>query len=495
MTNGSASTLVRGGLLVSGDGIEKADVLVSGAKVEEVGPALEAPAGADVIDAGGKYVLPGGVDAHAHPVFGDKMDTYTMRAAFGGVTTVIAFIGSERNRHIKYSNKWGDQDRTQDVVASFIDYASGVSYTDFAVHGLLTYLDVEDIDNVVPDLIGMGALSFKVFMTCNPWEPDHEVNLRSLPDHSIMRVMELAAAHGGLTMTHSEFGAGKWYLQYRHMSEGKTTRHYLQPAAPNIIEADAVYRASTMASLTGSPLYPVHLSAHESLPIIREFRDRGLRIFGETCPHYLTLIDDDLIERGYLLKVSPPLRYDEDRDAMWDGLADRTLNVIGSDCCGYTRSLKLTHDLGRHIEDPPLDEEDIFGCAAGLSTLEFMMPVVWSAGVNTGRITLPRLVQVMCENPAKVFGIYPRKGCLRAGSDADLVLWDPAKRHVVTGERGVTDFSTFEGFELLGMPVLTMVRGDVVVQDGGLTGKQGHSEYVPGDPAAASYSPSGHQVR
>ena len=391
MTNDGASTLVQGGLLVSGDGIEKIDLLIEGGKVRSVGPGLETPDGARVIDAAGKYVLPGGVDAHAHPVFGDKMDTYTMRAAIGGVTTVIAFIGSERYRHIRYGNAWGDQDRSQDVVAGFIDYASEVSYTDFAVHGLLTYLDVEDIDNVVPDLIDMGALSFKLFMTCNPWEPDHEVNLRSLPDHSIMRVMELAAEHGGLTMTHSEFGAGKWYLQYRHMKEGKTTRHYLQPAAPNIIESDAVYRASTMATLTGSPLYPVHLSAHETLPIIREFRARGLRIFGETCPHYLTLTDDDLIERGYLLKVSPPLRYGKDQDAMWDGLADRTLDVIGSDCCGYTRSLKLTHELGRDVEDPELGQEDIFGCAAGLSTLEFMMPVVWSAGVNTGGSRSPGL--------------------------------------------------------------------------------------------------------
>ena len=495
MTNDGASTLVQGGLLVSGDGIEKIDLLIEGGKVRSVGPGLEIPDGARVIDAAGKYVLPGGVDAHAHPVFGDKMDTYTMRAAIGGVTTVIAFIGSERYRHIRYGNAWGDQDRSQDVVAGFIDYASEVSYTDFAVHGLLTYLDVEDIDNVVPDLIDMGALSFKLFMTCNPWEPDHEVNLRSLPDHSIMRVMELAAEHGGLTMTHSEFGAGKWYLQYKHMKEGKTTRHYLQPAAPNIIESDAVYRASTMATITGSPLYPVHLSAHETLPIIREFRARGLRIFGETCPHYLTLTDDDLIERGYLLKVSPPLRYGKDQDAMWDGLADRTLDVIGSDCCGYTRSLKLTHELGRDVEDPELGQEDIFGCAAGLSTLEFMMPVVWSAGVNTGRITLPRFVQVMCENPAKIFGIYPRKGCLRPGSDADMALWDPAKWHVVTSEHGVTDFSTFEGFELLGMPALTMVRGEVVVENDGLIGRQGHSEYVPGDPTAAAYSPSGHKVR
>ena len=279
------------------------------------------------------------------------------------------------------------------------------------------------------------------------------------------------------------------------MNSGKTTRHYLQPSTPNIIEADAVYRASTMATLTGSPLYPVHLSTHEVLPIIREFRNRGLRIFGETCPHYLAMTDDDLIERGYLLRVSPPLRYEKDQDAMWEGLFDGTLDVIGSDCCGYTRVLKLTHQLEGEITEPALDEEDVFQCAAGLSTLEFMMPMVWASGINTGRITLPRFVQVFCENPAKIFGIYPQKGTLQPGSDANLVLWDPSKNHVVTEEHGVTDFSTFDGFELLGMPVLTMVRGEVVTEGERLVGRQGHSEYVPGDPAMASYSPTGHQIR
>ena len=207
MQGSGTDTLVQGGLLVTGEGVTRADLLVRDGKVAAIGPDLSDRPAARVIDGSRKYVLPGGVDAHAHPVFGDKMDTYTMRAAFGGVTTIIAFIGSERDRHVKYRNTWGDQDYTPDVVGSFIEYASAVSYTDFAVHGLLTYLDNDDIDQVVPELIGMGALSFKLFMTGNPWDPDHEVNLRALPDDRIMRIMELAAEHGGLTMTHSNSGA------------------------------------------------------------------------------------------------------------------------------------------------------------------------------------------------------------------------------------------------------------------------------------------------
>ena len=245
--------------------------------------------------------------------------------------------------------------------------------------------------------------------------------------------------------------------------------HYLD-SAPNILEAEAANRAATMALVTGSPLYLVHLSTHEVVPIIEHYRDEGLHIYGETCPHYPTLTNDDLLSKGYTLKVAPPLRLERDVQAMWRGLAGGALSTIGSDFTGYTRALKLTGSLEGKATEPEPGQENIFDIAAGLSTLEFMMSVVRTHGVNSGRITLPRFVQVFCENPAKIFGMYPRKGSLQPGSDADITIWDPTRPHLVDEDHSVSDLSTFKGMELLGMPVLTMVRGQVIVEDGRLVG-------------------------
>ena len=355
--------------------------------------------------------------------------------------------------------------------------------------------DRDTIDTVIPDLIGLGVISFKMFMTWNLWEPDCKTNLLSIPDDLVMRVMDLASRHGGIAAIHAENGTSKSFLERSLRSQGKvSSQHYLD-SAPNILEAKAAYRAATMALVTGSPLYLVHLSTREVVPIIEHFREgEGLSIFGETCPHYLTLTNDDLLARGYTLKVAPPLRQEEDVQAMWRGLAGGALSTIGSDFTGCTRVLKLTGSLEGEATEPERGQENIFDIAAGLSTLEFMMPVVWTHGVNAGRITLPRFVQVFSENPAKIFGMYPRKGVLQPGSDADITIWDPTRPHVVDEEHSVNDLSTFKGMDLLGMPVLTMVRGQVIVEDGNLVGSQGVAKYIPRDPDSAAYAPNGPQT-
>ncbi len=491
MAGETTDVLVKGGLLVSGDSVSRADVRIKDGRISEVGPDLSAGEAGQVIDAAGKYVLPGGIDSHAHPVFADKMDTYSLCAAYGGVTTVAAFIGSETHRHRMYGNAWGDRTYNPDIVKGFIEYATETSYTDFAVHGFITIRDQDDVGKVVPELIRMGVISFKMFMTWNPWVRDHTANEISVPDDVLMRVMDLAARDGGMPMVHAENGCCKGYLEQQFRSQGNVSRRYHLPSAPNLLEAEAVNRAATMATIVGAPLYPVHLSSHDVVPVLEQYKDKGLSLYAETCPHYLTLTDDDLLERGYTLKVSPPLRQQEDQDAMWKGLASGTINTIGSDFTGYTRNLKLTGKLDGEGVEPGPDGENIFDIAAGLTTLEFMMPVVWSHGVNTGKITLPRFVQLFCENPAKIFGIYPQKGSLSPGSDADLVIWDQTRMHVVDEEHGKSDLSTFKGMELLGMPVMTMVRGQVVVEDGKLVGRLGAGRFVAGNPNAAAYAPKG----
>jgi dihydropyrimidinase len=297
-----------------------------------------------------------------------------------------------------------------------------------------------------------------------------------------------------MAMVHAENGCCKVYLERTLKGQGRVSARYHLESAPNLLEAEAVNRAATMALITRCPLYPVHLSAAEVLPILEQYRQRGLTLYGETCPHYLTLTNDDLLAKGYLLKVSPPLRQREDREAMWRGVAQGSLNTIGSDFTGYTRTLKLTNRLEGPAIEPALGTENIFDIAAGLSTLEFMMPVVWSYGVNRGRITIPRFVQLFCENPAKIFGIFPRKGSLQPGADADLVIWDPARQHVVEEEHGKSDLGTFRGMQLLGMPVMTMVRGAIVVQEGTLVGSRGAGRFVPRDVNRAAYAPGGPSI-
>ena len=491
MATERADVLVKGGLLVSGERVSRGDVLVSEGKIKEVSPDLSQRQAGRTIDATGKYVLPGGIDTHAHPIAMDKVDTYSLCGAYGGVTTLAAFIGSDVHRHELYGNAWGVRDYNPDIVKGYIEYAEQTSYTDFAVHGYVTNRDEDDIEKVIPELIRMGAISFKMFMTWNPWVQDHASNKIAISDDMMMRVMDLAARDGGMAMVHAENGCCKGYLEQKFRSEGRVSSRYHLESAPNLLEAEAVNRAATMAMITGVPLYPVHLSTHEVMPVLELYKDKGLSIYAETCPHYLTLTNSDLLERGYTLKVSPPLREKEDQDAMWTGLASGMINTIGSDFTGYTRALKLTGNPEEEAREPELGQENGFDILNGLSTLEFMMPVVWSHGINTGRITLPRFVQLFCENPAKIFGIYPQKGVLQPGSDADLVIWDHSKPHLVGLQHSKSDFSTFEGMDLLGMPVLTMVRGKVVIEDGKLVGRQGGAHYVPGNPDATTYAPHG----
>ena len=498
MTTKRADVLIRGGLLVSGEGISRSDILVQEGKVTELGSDLSGREASRTIDASGNYVLPGGIDSHSHPIFGDKMDTYSMCAAYGGVTTVAAFIGSETHRHEHFNNAWGIRKYNPDIVKGFIEFAEETSYTDFTCHGLITMRDKDELHKVIPELVKLGVCSFKLFMTWNPFvlptESDYS-NLMALPDDQVMMVMHHAAHNGGMVMVHAENGTCKAYLEDHFKGQGLTSPEYYHKAAPSIVEAEAVNRAATMALVTGSPLYPVHLSSAEVVPVLDHYKQKGLPLYGETCPHYLTLTDDMMIDHGYKYKVAPPLRNDPDVAAMWQGVASGSLSTIGSDFTGYTKNLKLTGSLSGTVhgdaEEPDPDKIDIFEVAAGLSTLEFMMPVVWSHGVNTGKITLPRFVQLFCENPAKIFGLWPKKGALQVGSDADVVLWDPARMQTVGQEHGISDLNTFEGMDLVGFPVMTMVRGEVVIDDGKVVGKQGRAKFAARNPDATAYAPHG----
>ena len=469
MASQRADVLVKGGLVVTGKGTSRSDVLIGEGRILELASDFTGREADMVIDATGKYVLPGAIDAHSHPVYSDKMDQYSLCAAYGGVTTVIAFVGNVPH--------WGFDGYTTDVVKGFIEEGERISYLDFGVHGTFTAADEESLKRSIPELIRMGVPSFKVFMA-------YKRRGMMISDEAMLQAMDLAAMDGGLPMVHAETGCCIEYLTQRFEAQGKTGPEWFLPAQPNILEAEALNRAGVFAKVVGTPLYPVHLSTKEALPVVRRLREEGLPLFTETCPHYLTLTNQEVLEKGALGKVGPPLREGADNEALWQALADGTIDVVGSDSGGFTRARKLA---GRAAEN-------IFEGSYGLNVIEFMVPVVWSYGVNRGRITLPRLVQVFCENPAKVFGLYPQKGALQPGSDADLVIWDPTRRHVVEGQHGNTDYSTFDGFELLGMPELTMQRGEVVMELGRVVGRQGRARFLKGDPNAAPYASRGYKL-
>lgn len=481
MTSRRADYLIKGGLVVTGAGISRQDVAVRGETIAAVAPDLSAEGAGRTIDATGMYVLPGIVDAHNHPVYNDRIDTFSVSAAFGGVTTVVPFMRNRRNE--------GIEDTTVEAVNAFIEEARRESRLDFGVHAILVGDD--DVNEQVPELIDMGVISFKMFMTY----PRRGI---MMPDERMLKAMELASRDGGIAMVHAENGYCIDYLVDSFTAQGRTGRKDFAPSQPRILETEAATRAATYATVTECPLYIVHISAREMLDVLARFKGDGLRLFGETCPQYLDLTNQAMLDNGALAKIGPPLRERDDNEAMWRGLGSRLIDTVASDFCGYDRSQKYSggQSADGSTSSGADESASIFDGTFGGNWCEQMLPVVYHEGVNMGRITICRMVQAMCENPAKIFGLYPQKGSLLPGSDADLVLFDPSVRHTLGAETQhcKSDFTMFEGKEVLGKPVFSMQRGEVLVEDGELKREPGRARFLPGDRAKAAYSPGGHAV-
>jgi dihydropyrimidinase len=481
MTSEKADYIVAGGLVVRGSGITREDVLISGETIAEIGPDIAPDRASRVVDASGAYVLPGVVDAHNHPENADRIETFSLSAAFGGITTVVPFVRSRRAA--------GEDDTTIDAVNRFIEEANETSYLDYGAHAIL--LAADDVEEQVPGLIDMGVISFKMFMT-------YPSRGMMMPDDRMLRAMELASRDGGIAMVHAENGYCIDHLVDQFTAEGKTSAEYFAQSQPRLLEIEAINRAATYATVVDCPLYIVHLSAREVLDVLTRFKGDGLRLFGETCPQYLDLTNQKMLDHGALAKIGPPLRERPDNEAMWRGLASGLIDTIGSDFCGFRADQKFTGGQSAGDEDSVDGSADssIFEASFGGNWAEQMLCVAFEEGVNRGRVTLPRLVQVMCENPAKIFGLYPQKGSLTAGSDADLVIFDPSVSHTLSAEAQHcnADFTMFEGKQVLGKPVFTMQRGQIVIQDGEMKRERGQAKFYPGNRDEAAYAPSGHQL-
>ncbi len=451
-----ADTAIKNGVLVTSRELKRADIYIKDGLVDSIESPDHDRSASKVIDASEKLILPGIIDAHLHPVYADRIDTLSKAAAVDGITTIIPYIGAVK--------AWGATGGLLDAIGDFIEEGERTSVIDFGIHGALMQHDVDDASATIPKSVARGIVSFKVFMA-------YKKRGMKLEDDDILKIMNLAAANNALLAAHAENGAVIDFLETAFIAEGKVSPEYHGRSHPGLCEAEAIFRLLMLGTVAACPVYIPHISAKESLDVVRQFkRWGGLEFYTETCPHYLTLTEADMSRWGSLAKMSPPLRGRDDVQALWQALHEGLIDVVGSDHAGHTTAA-----------NQPLQDR-IFDAPNGIPGLDTVFKVVYEEGVNQGRITLSRLVEVMCEKPAKIFGLYPRKGTVAEGGDADIVLFDPAAATIIKAQHPLlnVDYSVYEGRSCLGAPVMVMQRGRILMEDGELKGTPGLGRFVSG---------------
>jgi dihydropyrimidinase len=438
--------VVKGGVIVNANGLTSGDIFIKEGVIEKIGEADYSPS-TKVIDASGKFILPGMIDTHLHPHYVDDFGSLSLSAAFGGVTTLMPFIRKTKGSNLVETLKYYQEE------------GLNKSYLDFGLHGELASDD--DLRVLIPKCVKLGVTSFKMFMAY----PKRGLMFR---DDELIAAMEIISDSGSLAMVHPENGFAIDYLEEKFISRGNISPQFYSKTRPNLLEAEAVYRAIALARMTDCPLYLVHLSAKESMGPLRLLKDP--KIYAETCPQYLTLTDQEMVRRGPLAKIAPPLRDGDDIDALWCAVAEGLIDTIGSDHAPYTPEMKGS------------PEGNIFDVPFGAPGVETALTVLYNEGVNRGKITLCRLVEVMGEKPAKIFGLYPKKGTIQVGSDADIVVFDPGWNWTIGAENqhSKSYYSLFEGRQCLGRCMTVIQRGKVIIQDLELKAKCGNARYLEG---------------
>jgi dihydropyrimidinase len=434
--------LVSGGLVVYPEKTVRADLGIDGERIAAVAPPGELR-GKRTIDAAGCYVLPGVIDPHTHPVYLDDIASLSRSAAYGGVTTIV---------HYAYAKP--GQSLLAELRKMRAEGEAG-SCTDFALHGGLfeTRKQAEEI----PEAFGLGVTSFKMFMAYAKlgWMTD---------DYAMAKAMDLIGRHGGLACIHSETGLAIDYIQDRLLAERADFAERFLETSPDVAEAEGIFRAVSIGRLMSCPVYIPHVSSAEGLATVGFLRERGARVYAETCPQYLGLTWAELKGRGALGKVGPAIKTEQDRQALWEGARQGVLDTIGSD----------------HAPKPKTVEEDFFQAAYGSPEVETMLPVVWHYGVNAGRITPNAVAALLAQNSARIFGLA-RKGRLDPGADADLVVFDPARVWTVTasGQHSKATYSLFEGRQLVGRVSRVVAGGRLIVDGEEFLGQAGQGRFLP----------------
>ncbi len=453
-------TLIANGTIVTAEGSWRGDVLVDGETIAQLGTDLVA-AGVtadETIDAAGTYVIPGAIDVHTHmelPFGGtfakDTFETGTRAAAFGGTTTIVDFAVQSKGQALRAGlDTWHAK-------------AEGNTVIDYGFHMIMS--DVNDDTLAEMDqLVAEGVPDFKLF-TAYP-------GVFFSDDAAIFRAMQQTGKNGGLIMMHAENGPVIDIVAADLVAAGKTDPLYHGIARYPVFEGEATNRVIRLAEAAQVPVYIVHLSAADALEAVRDARDRGSMAFAETCPQYLFLSLDDLGNgfEGAKFVCSPPLRTPEHQDQLWTGLRKDDLQVVSTDHCPF--DFHDQKELGRG---------DFRKIPNGLPAVEDRVDLLHDGGVVGGRISKERWVDVISTAPAKLFGMYPRKGAIAVGSDADLVVYDPERTRVIsaTTHHMDVDYSCYEGREVQGVSDVVMSRGTVVVRGGAFTGRKGHGRFVP----------------
>lgn len=454
-------TIIRGGTIATAADTFACDLGIRDGRIVALGHDLGEAA--EVIDATGRLVLPGGIDSHVHfaqasgpgIVMADGFESGTRSAAMGGNTTVLPFCVQQQGESLR------------EALKAYHARAKGQCHIDVSFHLVIADPTEQVLGQELPALVADGYTSFKVFMTYEGM---------ALSDRQLLEVMTVARRTGALVMVHAENFDAIRFLVDKLEREGDVAPRFHATSRPILVEREATHRAISLAELVDVPVMIVHVSNGEAMEEIRRAQARGLKVYGETCPQYLVLTErdlDGLNMEGAKYVCSPPPRDRASQDACWRGLETGVFSVFSSDHCPF------------RYDDPqgklnPKARTSFRWVPNGIPGVAARLPILFSEGVSKGRIDLNRFVALSATNHAKTYGLYPRKGTIAVGSDADIAIWDPKRQLTLTHELlgDGADYTPYEGIEITGWPVLTMVRGEIVMREGEMIGRKGLGTYL-----------------
>ncbi|WP_223590487.1 dihydropyrimidinase [Neobacillus bataviensis] len=450
--------IIKNGTIVTATDTYQAELLIEDGKIVQIGTNLSA-IGAEIVDAKGCLVFPGGIDPHTHldmPFGGtitkDDFESGTIAAAFGGTTSIIDFCLTNKGEPLK------------DAIQTWHGKSKDKAVIDYGFHLMIGEINDKVLKELPQVINEEGITSFKVFMAYK--------NVLQADDETLFRTLVTAKEHGGLVMVHAENGDVIDYLTKKALEEGKTEPIYHALTRPQELEGEATGRAARLTGLANSQLYVVHVSCSDAVEQIAEARSKGFNVWGETCPQYLVL-DQSYLEKpnfeGAKYVWSPPLREKWNQEVLWNALKNGTLQTFGSDQCSF--DFKGQKELGRN---------DFTKIPNGGPIIEDRLTILFSEGVKKGRISLNQFVDLTSTRVAKLFGLFPKKGTIAIGADADLVIFDPNVERVISAETHhmAVDYNAFEGMKVTGEPVSVLVRGDYVIRDKQFVGKPGSGQYL-----------------